>query len=102
MAWSWSGAATHGWDAGEQAAALAALEEELPPLLAAELRLQGWFELPWAQGMAVLRVRADRWPTVDVHEARLAAGQPVAGQLIESWRLPGERTGYTPAGLARW
>ncbi|HZQ98118.1 MAG TPA: hypothetical protein VFC93_04790 [Chloroflexota bacterium] len=98
----WPSARLQTWDPAEQAAALATIENELPPVLAGELRLWGWFDLPWPEEAAILRVHADRWPSVDVHEALLADGRLVVGRYVESWRLPGELDGYTPAGLAHW
>lgn len=90
------------WDPDEQAAARLGLENELPPVPSAEVRVQGWFELPWADQACLLRVYADRWPSVDVYEAEVVGGRPVAGAYLESWRLPGELDGYPPAQLAAW
>jgi hypothetical protein len=98
----WPNAGLQTWDRDEQAAALAALENELPAVPAAEVRLQGWFELPWADEVAVLKVRADQWPTVDVYDAAVLEGRPVATAYCESWRVPGEVDGYAPAALAAW
>jgi len=90
------------WDPDEQATARRGLENELPPLAAAEARMQGWFELPWADQCCVVKVYVDRWPTVDVHEAEVIGGRPASGAYLESWRLPGELDGHPPAELAAW
>jgi hypothetical protein len=98
----WPSAGLQTWDREEQRVALGALENELPAVPAAEVRLQGWFELPWPDEAALLRVRADRWPTVDLHAAGVSDGRPVAAGYLESWRVPGEVDGYAPAALAAW
>lgn len=90
------------WDPHEQAAARLTLEDTLPAVPSAEVRVQGWFQLPWTDQACVLKVYADRWPNVDLHAAEVVGDRPVPGAYLESWRLPGELDGYPPAVLAGW
>jgi hypothetical protein len=66
------------------------LKAALAPEQAASVEVFGWFELPWPAQWLVIRVHADRVPTVDAFQAR-----------PESPAHPGRATSAGAAG-ARW
>jgi hypothetical protein len=74
----------------------------LPPEQARSAELQGWFDLPCPQHWLVLRVHADRMPTVDAYQAqRLLGGRAADGTSRDGWAPAGYLCSWDVRGVRR-
>ena len=81
------------------------LKARLTPAQARTLERHGWFDIVWRQQWLVVRVYADRFPTVDLHQLEMNATylcsydvRETELPLLEESPLGGSQT---PLGAAR-
>jgi hypothetical protein len=82
------------------------LKAQLTPAQGRCLDKNGWFDLVWRAQWLVLRVYADRYPTVDAHQLEMKAGYLCSYDVRRVGETTKERPRFptftdTPVGLAR-
>src|SRR5688572_26467230 len=66
----------------------------------------GWFDVVWRAQWLVLRIYADRYPTVDAHQLEMTAGYLCSYDVRKAADVPGSRLRFptfseSPVGMAR-